>query len=163
MNNIEIFEKEIITENQSKFAIFKCNSIVEYPKQILDTAVSKYVGNKGYNQFIEIYNDNHWIRIIISGINEFEYTKLEHSSDNVEYFQYNLMNGEENKNSSFSILRGGLKSERPLEFMNNEVLKYAKGKTYMHFIEIHRDNPWVRLVLFGIDNLHFVNFSNQRL
>ena len=39
----------------------------------MNDAVSKYVGSTGYNEFVEIYLDNPWIRVIISGINELDY------------------------------------------------------------------------------------------
>ncbi len=40
------------------------------PVEMLDWAVSEYVGNEGHNQFIDINMDNPWTRVIISGINE---------------------------------------------------------------------------------------------
>ena len=36
----------------------------------LNEAVSQYVRNEGYNEFIDANMDNPWIRIIIKGINE---------------------------------------------------------------------------------------------
>lgn len=42
------------------------------PVSKLDDAVSEYVGNVAYNQFIDINMDNPWVRVIISGINDME-------------------------------------------------------------------------------------------
>ena len=42
------------------------------PVAKLDWAVSEYVGNVGHNQFIDINNDNPWIRVIIYGINDMD-------------------------------------------------------------------------------------------
>ena len=36
----------------------------------LDKAVSEYVGNIEYKQFIDINNDNPWVRVIIHRIND---------------------------------------------------------------------------------------------
>lgn len=44
----------------------------EDPVSKLDLAVHQYVGNVGYNEFIDINMDNPWVRVILSGINEME-------------------------------------------------------------------------------------------
>lgn len=36
----------------------------------LDWAVSEYVGHEFYNEFSDINNDNPWVRVILSDINE---------------------------------------------------------------------------------------------
>ena len=36
----------------------------------LDLAVSEYVGRVGYSEFIDINNDNPWVRVILSDIND---------------------------------------------------------------------------------------------
>ena len=39
------------------------------PVRLLNEAVSLYVRDKGYNEFIDANMDNPWIRVIIKGIN----------------------------------------------------------------------------------------------
>lgn len=36
----------------------------------LDWAVCEYVGRVGYSEFIDINNDNPWVRVILSDIND---------------------------------------------------------------------------------------------
>lgn len=166
MNDVEIFEQKLIGERggKYKFAILRCNIKVDTPKSTLNAAVFTYVEHVGYNEFVEVYNDNPWTRIIVSGINELQYIKI-YSEDHpdVECFENNLTASNDEIYGRFAIIRGGLDSDKPLEYMNNIVSKYAGDLQYNHYIEIHMDNPWVRLVVFGMDNLVFTPFSNQRL
>lgn len=51
----------------------------------------------------------------------------------------------------------------PTEIMDNAVSKYVDRVLHNQFIEIHLDNPWVRVVVSGINELNFVDFKNQHL
>jgi len=71
MNGIEIFEQEI--KNGCKVAILRGGLNTDNPTAILNDAVSTYVGEEGYNEFVEIFLDNPWVRVIVSEINELDY------------------------------------------------------------------------------------------
>lgn len=75
MNKIEIFEQELKNGDSSvgKVAILRGGLNTDNPTAIMNDAVSTYVGTKGYNEFVEIFLDNPWVRVIVSGINELEY------------------------------------------------------------------------------------------
>ena len=79
MNKVEFFEQELTKDNKKvgKVAIFRGGLNTDNPTAILDSAVSKYVGNDGYNEFVEIFLDNPWVRVVVIGINELEYKKFE--------------------------------------------------------------------------------------
>jgi hypothetical protein len=42
------------------------------PVKHLNEAVHRYVGNEGYNEFIDANMDNPWVRVIIKGINDMD-------------------------------------------------------------------------------------------
>ena len=42
------------------------------PVKHLNEAVQQYVGNQGYNEFIDANMDNPWVKVIIKGINDME-------------------------------------------------------------------------------------------
>jgi hypothetical protein len=42
------------------------------PVKHLNEAVHLYVGNEGYNEFIDANMDNPWVRVIIKGINDMD-------------------------------------------------------------------------------------------
>ncbi|HUX61134.1 MAG TPA: hypothetical protein VMV32_07470 [Ignavibacteriaceae bacterium] len=46
------------------------------PVKHLNEAVSLYVGNTEYNEFIDANMDNPWIRVIIKGINDMGQTEF---------------------------------------------------------------------------------------
>ncbi len=79
MDKIEIFEQELMKEGTKvgKVAILRGGLNTDNPNPIMNAAVSKYVGNTGYNEFVEIYLDNPWVRVVVSGINELEYKPFE--------------------------------------------------------------------------------------
>jgi hypothetical protein len=162
MENIKIFEERLKgkDDNNYKFTIISCDSSIEFPKNILDNVVSEYVGNKLYNEFVEIYNGNPWIRFITDGINEFNYIA---QPDDFELFENNLHSTTGEIAGSFAILRGGMNSDKPIEFMSNIVSKYVENRDHIHCIEIFKDNPWVRVILFGINRIPFIEFNTQKL
>lgn len=163
---VEICEFELPGKNGEKYkvAIFRCSLKVENPKATLDTAVSNYVENEVYNEFTEIYNDNPWYRLILSGINEFEYkTSTFQSQKDVEYFEHGLINKDAERKGTLAILRGGLKSKKPIAYMNAAVSQYVGHEQFNEFVEIQMNNPWVRLILRGINQFKYEPFDSQRL
>jgi hypothetical protein len=80
----------------------------------------------------------------------------------VEICQYDL-NTNGVKRGKVAVLRGGIGAENPVSYMNKAVSKYVKGAMYNEFIEIHMDNPWVRVIISGINELNYEPFVNQTL
>ena len=76
MNKIEIFEQELKNGDRTvgKVAILRGGLNTDNPTAIMNDAVSTYVGTKGYNEFVEVFLDNPWVRVVVSGINELDYT-----------------------------------------------------------------------------------------
>lgn len=84
MNNIEIFEQDLKKGDSTigKIAILRGGLNSENPNEIMNAAVTKFVGNNPYNEFIEIFLDNPWVRVVISGINEIEYKEFQNQKLN---------------------------------------------------------------------------------
>ncbi|MEA5141847.1 hypothetical protein [Arcicella rigui] len=78
MNKIEIFEQELKNGDSTvgKVAILRGGLNTDNPTAIMNDAVSTYVGTKGYNEFIEVFLDNPWVRVVVSGINELDYKEF---------------------------------------------------------------------------------------
>jgi len=47
------------------------------PVKHLNEAVNQYVGNEGYNEFIDANMDNPWVKVIIKGINDMEQVEFD--------------------------------------------------------------------------------------
>mgnify|MGYP006911563909 CR=1 FL=1 len=67
------------------------------------------------------------------------------------------------KQGKVAILRGGLHSENPIAHMNSAVSEYVERELFNEFVEIHMDNPWVRVIVSNINELDYKPFENQRL
>lgn len=80
----------------------------------------------------------------------------------IEIFEQTIKNGD-NSVGKVAILRGGLNAENPTAVMNDAVLTYVGNKGHNQFIEIHLDNPWVRVVISGINDVNYTDFNSQRL
>lgn len=52
------------------------------------------------------------------------------------------------------IMRGGLNQPNPKNYMDAAVSEYVQHDPYNEFIEIFLDNPWIRVLIFGINELH---------
>ncbi|MBL0202352.1 MAG: hypothetical protein IPP81_20005 [Chitinophagaceae bacterium] len=79
MEDVEIFEQLFRNDNQvvGKVAIIRGGLNTDNPTGLLNLAVSQYVENTGYNEFVEIFLDNPWVRVVMSGINEINFKKFE--------------------------------------------------------------------------------------
>ena len=81
MQTIEIFEQPIMNGDLrvGTLAILRGGLGTDNPSAAMSEAVTLYVANSGvgYNEFVEIFLDNPWVRVIITGINEVEYNRLE--------------------------------------------------------------------------------------
>ena len=53
------------------------------PQSYMDNIVSLYVENRGYNEFIESFLDNPWVRVILEGIKEID-TELWRSGEELQ-------------------------------------------------------------------------------
>lgn len=76
LKEVEIYE-QAIDNGHGNIAILKANQYSTHPDELLDKAVLQYVGNKPYNQFVDIREENPWVRIVITGINNISYKPFE--------------------------------------------------------------------------------------
>ena len=70
---ISISEFTTVNERRAKIAIFRGGFGTDNPTPILEEAISNYVGNSGYNEYVEVHLDNPWYRIIVGGANDIKF------------------------------------------------------------------------------------------
>lgn len=159
MDNIEIcdFELPVSNKQSGKLIVLRCNIKASNPKAKLDDAVSVIVDHKLHNQFIDINLNNPWKRLILFGINDLEYK--EYDSTDSEIYERDLFDELGHKNAKLAIIRGGLRSDNPISYMEAAVHKYVKNNPYQEFTEIYLDNPWVRLILVDITEFNYKPFN----
>ena len=89
------------------------------------------------------------------------YFNLSSMSD-VQIFEQ-AITGTHGEKFKMAILRGGLRSDNPTEVMNAAVYNYVGSTPYNEFVESFLDNPWVRVIVSGINELDYQEYKNQRL
>ncbi len=77
--------------------------------------------------------------------------------DDVEIVETDLPGG-----GKVAILRGGFSNPNPKDYMDMVVYDYVKNHIYNEFIEEHLDTPWVRVVITGINDLHYYDYKNKK-
>lgn len=60
-----------------------------------------------------------------------------------------------------SILRGGLGRPNAKSYMDAAVAEYVGHFMFNQFIDIHRDNPFIRVIIFGFNNIQGWTPFNQ--
>jgi len=82
--------------------------------------------------------------------------------EDVKIFEHEWTSSNQKPNK-LAILWGGMNKDNPTEYMNNAVSKYVQRTGHNQFVEIHMDNPWLRVIVKDINELPFVNFTDQLL
>ena len=113
-------------------------------------AVSEYVGQDMYNEYVDIHNPLYHV-VIKSDINTLTWEDFEGISS-MQYKKYEIFQdaNKTQKIGSLAIFMGGLYKENPYPRMNTCVDSYIKQHTtpnILNMIENTMDNPWVRVVL----------------
>lgn len=87
--------------------------------------------------------------------------------EKVEIYEQKLfnknINGQDKEIGKMAIIKGGIGTVNPKAVMDNAVREYVANESYNQFVEIHLDNPWVRVVIKGINDVSFEEFKIQRL
>lgn len=79
MEKTKLFEQILYDKDCNeigKIAILYGGTETDTPKTYMDKVVRDYVGNQSYVQLVDINLDNPWLRVVIKGINSFEYNDL---------------------------------------------------------------------------------------
>ena len=87
--------------------------------------------------------------------------------EKIEFYEQDLYSKNEQDKleivGKMAILKGGIGSVNPKAVMDEAVEKYVGYNNYCQFVEIHLDNPWVRVVIKGINALKYVPFTKQQI
>lgn len=77
---INISEYDLERGRKGKIAVFMYVGSAD-PKAVLDEAVRLYIGTNEHHQFVDIYHDNPWTRVVLSDINGMKQKDFEKDSD----------------------------------------------------------------------------------
>jgi hypothetical protein len=65
--------------------------------------------------------------------------------------------------AKMAIFVANSNTPNPTLLLERAVSKYVGTKSFNQFRDVHSDNPWVRIVITGINNLDYDAFTTQRL
>lgn len=85
--------------------------------------------------------------------------------EDVKIFEQELFGkdelGKKNKVGRIAIIVGGTQSANPKGVIDEAVQQYVGNKPFCQFTEIHLDNPWVRIVISGINDIQYEPFDTN--
>ena len=79
------------------------------------------------------------------------------TDNGIQIFEQKLDGGK----GTISILCGGFNANNPKLFMDEVVSQYVTGEMYNEFIEIFLDNPYVRVIITGINEIEFKEYNER--
>lgn len=130
------------------------------PKDILDKAISTYVGDNEYFELVDDYLDNPWTRVIAKELFEnFEPEKVDlegrkfdkytlHEEGNIGVIYFNYIEGND---------------ERPHPIMELAKMHFSNGRGYNAYIDSELTDQWSRLMIFGVNDMPQEDFKDQRI
>lgn len=75
MENVKIFEQRL--SEKCKFAIIVGGVHSDNPKEVVDIAVSNYVGKTPHNQWVDIKLNDPWTRVVTSNIQDLPFENFQ--------------------------------------------------------------------------------------
>ena len=158
---MEIYTRPLIGNEGNvvgEFAIISETGRNPNPQYNVQRAVNQYVGNDDYNDFVEEWLDNPWTRLVVKGFNEIDFQPMPEFHGQIEKHEVELLPGNQFTRSKIVFLFANPEIENPRPIMESAVQHVIEGSLYNAFIDSHLDNPWIRIVVVGINNLSFVPY-----
>lgn len=132
----------------------------ENPVEVIDKAVSTYVEDNEFYEFVDDNMDNPWTRVVVKEILEgFQVSQMQvegrifdvyhlHKSGNIEIVYITYVIGDD---------------KRPHPIMDLAKMDLANRRGYNSFIDSNISDLWSRLIIFGINDIPQEPFNTQRL
>lgn len=94
--------------------------------------------------------------------------EIKHGQRDVLIYEHPIYEKDKNtgkrvRKGHIAILVGGFDKDNPKGYMDKVVKKYAGENSYNEFIESFLDNPWVRVVTIGINEIDFKEYEGKVL
>jgi len=125
----------------------------EDPESYLRKASEYLMDGTPCSQYVEEYLDNQWTRVLITSKDGFS---VEEREGYVVYSQELPGRPVLSEACRISILVGGLGRVNPNSYMNAMVDNFIGTTGHNTYIDSSLKNPWVRVVITGINELDYV-------
>ncbi len=149
---MQFFEQQLenVDQGQAFIAVFSETPYNPNPLPAVDYAIQNYVNDNSYNAYVEEWLDNPWLKVVILGINNLHY---DFDPDGYAVYQQPLQTAFGNAHLFVIFANPQIANPKPL--LDNVVYHLVNNNSYNAFVELN--NPWVRIVIIGLNNLNYIN------
>ena len=144
----------VAKNKKAEMALLLANPLNPNPKKDIENALSAYVENDDYCDFVEEWLDNPWLKLVIKGIENLNYSL--NKKTNIAFWK------SEWKTKS-GLIRMGIfyanpSVTNPQVLLDNRIIDFVGGNAYNAFVASGENNPWVKIALVGINNAFSSSF-----
>lgn len=142
------------------FAIFSESPYVQNPAPSINRAIQGLIRQPNiydtvYYEFVEEWLDDPWLRLIIRGINTLHYNPLP-KNNAVGHYVEQWNNPVTGMPSALHILYVPPLIPNPKQVLDDAVMDVVQGSSYNGFVESSLQNPYVRVVIVGLNNINWI-------
>ena len=130
------------------------------PRDVLDEAISTYVGDNEYYELVDDYLDNPWTRVIAKELFE-NFTPENVNIEGRTFDKYTLHSEENIGVIYFNYSEGN--DERPHPILEIAKIRFSLGRFYNAYIDSDLTDQWSRLMIFGVNDMPQEVFKDQRI
>ncbi len=125
------------------------------PRPNVLQAVATEVGDAPYMEFIEDWLDNPWVSVVLKNIDitDLDFHHIEGFNGNVDDAVIDLHNEGDETVGQLHFLFVNPDIQNPSPLMETALLSVVRNRSYNAFVDSHLDNPWIKIVIFGLNNL----------
>lgn len=162
MNKMQKFKENNVTANGGSVVIFSEDPGIRDPKPNVERAVANEVGNDSYMEFIEDWLDNPWVSVVLKNIDitDLDFHHIEGFNDNVDDAVIDLHNEGDEPVGHLHVLFVNPDIQNPSPLMETALLSVVDNNSYNAFVDSNLDNPWIKIVIIGLNNLRFKEVRN---
>lgn len=162
---MQFFYRQFLGYNQEPghmvdFAIFSESPYVQNPTPLINNAIQGLINQPQiqdavYYEFVEEWLDDPWLRLIIRGINTLHYNPLPNNNA-VGHYAEQWNNPFTGVFSELHILYIPPQTPNPKQVLDDAVMDVVQGRSYNGFVDSSLRNPYVRVVIVGLNNIAWV-------
>ena len=149
------FKENNVTANGGSVVIFSEDPRNRNPRPDVLQAVATEVGDAPCMEFIEDWLDNPWVSVVLKNIDitDLDFHHIEGFNGNVDDAVIDLHNDGDETVGQLHFLFVNPDIQNPSPLMETALLSVVRNRSYNAFVDSHLDNPWIKIVIFGLNNL----------
>ena len=133
---------------KAEMALLLASPLNPNPRKDIEKELNAYVKNSDYCDFVEEWLDNPWLRLVIIGIENLNYSFNKKT---------NIASWKNEWRTESGLIRMGIfyanpSVPNPQSLLDEKVINFVGRNAYNAFVASGANNPWVKIALVGINN-----------